>query len=80
MASECTLKSLRTSRLRKSKGGLDLSGLTSLSDAAAESLSKHATLERLGFKTFQPEEKGRFTHIAAHKTDRKPALDVVLTF
>ena len=39
-----------------------------------------ATLERLGFKTFPPEEKRKFTHVAAHKTALKPALDVVLTF
>ena len=39
-----------------------------------------ASLEQLGFKTFQPEEKGRFTHITAQKTSRNPVPGVTASF
>ena len=38
------------------------------------------SLNKLGFKTFPPEERGQFTYIQAHKTDRQPQLNVELTF
>ena len=38
------------------------------------------SLDRLGFKTFPPEERGQFTYIQAHKTDRQPQSNVELTF
>ena len=41
-----------TESLSNIKGQLGLEGLTSLSDAAAESLNKHDSA-RLGFRTFQ---------------------------
>ena len=39
-----------------------------------------ASLDRLGFKTFPPEERGQFTYIEAQKTDRQPQGNVELRF
>ena len=38
------------------------------------------SLDKLGFKTFPPEERGQFTYIEAQKTDRQPQSNVELTF
>ena len=38
------------------------------------------SLDKLGFKTFHPEERGQFTYIEAQKTDRQPQNNVELTF
>ena len=38
------------------------------------------SLEQLGFKTFPPEEKGKFTHITATKTARQGVADATITF
>jgi hypothetical protein len=39
-----------------------------------------ASLEKLGFRTFPPEERGHFTHIQGQKTDRRLQKNVKLTF
>lgn len=39
-----------------------------------------ASLDKLGFKTFPPEERGQFTYIEAQKTDRQPQSNVELRF
>ena len=38
------------------------------------------SLEQLGFKAFPPETKGKFTHVSAQKTTRKPHPDAVMVF
>ena len=37
-------------------------------------------IDKLGFKTFPPEERGQFTYIQANKTDRQPQDNVELAF
>ena len=39
-----------------------------------------ASLDKLGFKTFSPEERGQFTYIEAQKTDRQPQSNIELRF
>ena len=39
-----------------------------------------ASLDKLGFKTFHPEERGQFTYIEAQKTERQPQNNVEITF